>query len=204
LKRFEPGRSPALNCLSSLFLEIARAMLEDQFIELIEPLMHTSGSVVEIGEEFHQPSLDVLRYYRRAVRVSWVPLLGKALSVVTVVRQPVDIDASQAGHERFLIRLAMAVNGRFPPWQGLVIGLTALILTPEPIGPGDDAMLRDVLGVKLRRMRVVPFGLIRINLGQEAIALAINSSPDGLFTEPTLLGDALCDRFRRYVPLIGS
>ena len=96
----------------------------------------------------------------------------------------------------------MAANGRFPPWHGLVIGLTALVLTPEPIGPGDDAMLREVLGVKLGRMRVVPFGLIRVNLGQEAIALAINSSPDGLFTEPTLVADALCEQFRRYVPLV--
>ena len=38
-------------------------------------------------------------------------------------------------------------------------------------------MLREVLAVKLGRMRVVPFGLIRINLGQEAMALAINSGP---------------------------
>jgi hypothetical protein len=51
-------------------------------------------------------------------------------------------------------------------------------------------------------MRVVPFGLIRINLGQEAIALAINSSPDELFPEPGRLADALCEQFRRYVPLI--
>ena len=107
---------------------------------------------------------------------------------MAIVRQPVDIDGSTAGQSRFLTRLAMAANGRFPPWRGLVIGLTALVLTPEPIGPGDDAILREVLGVKLGRMRVVPFGLIRVNLGQEAIALAINSSPDGLFTEPTLAG----------------
>ncbi len=121
---------------------------------------------------------------------------------MAVVRQPVDIDGSKAGYERFLTRLAMAANGRFPPWRGLVIGLTALVLTPEPIGPGDDAMLREVLDVKLRRMRVVPFGLIRINLGQEAMALAVNSSPDDLFTEPSRLADALCEHFRRYVPLI--
>ena len=63
-----------------------------------------------------------------------------------------------------------------------------MVLTPEPIGPSDDAILRDVLEVKLKRMRVVPFGLIRVNLGQEAIALAIHSSPDGLFPEPMLLG----------------
>ena len=96
----------------------------------------------------------------------------------------------------------MAANGRFPPWQGLVIGLTAMIVTPEPIAPADDAMLRQVLDLKLRRMRVVPFGLIRINLGQEAIAMAINDSPDGLFPEPTRLADALCEHFRRFVPLI--
>jgi hypothetical protein len=188
--------------LSSLFLENASAMLEDQFIELIDPLIRAGGAVFEDGEEFREPPLDVLRYYRRSLRLSRVPFIGKALSVVMVVRQAVDIDGSKAGYERFLARLSMAVNGRFPPWKGLVIGLTALVLTPEPIAPGDDTMLRDVLSVKLRRMRVVPFGLIRVNLGQEAIALAINPSPDGLFTEPALLADALCDQFRRYVPLI--
>jgi hypothetical protein len=177
-------------------------MLEDQFIDLIDPLIRAGGSVLEIGEEFREPPLDVLRYYRRIVPLSWVPIFGKAHSVVAVVRQPVDIDGSKAAQERFLTRLAMAVNGRFPPWRGLVIGLTAVVLTPEPIGPGDDAMLRDVLVVKLRRMRVVPFGLFRVNLGHEAIAMAINSGPDGLFTEPALLADAFCDHFRRYVPLI--
>jgi hypothetical protein len=177
-------------------------MIEDRFIELIEPILHEGGSVCEPGEEFREPPLDILRYYRRSERLSRVPFLGKALGVVTVARQPVDIDGSQTGYERLQTRLAMAVNGRFPPWHGLVIGLTSLVLTPEPIGPGDDAMLRQVLNLKLRRMRVVPFGMIRINLGQEAIALAINSGPDGLFPEPGRLADALCEQFRRYVPLV--
>jgi hypothetical protein len=177
-------------------------MLEDQFIELIDPLLRAGGTALEDGEEFREPPLAVLRYYRRRVVLSWLPIVGKAHSVVAVVRQPVDIDGSKASQSRFLTRLAMAANGRFPPRKGLVIGLTALVLTPEPIGPGDDAMLREVLGAKLGRMRVVPFGLIRINLGQEAMALAVNSSPDGLFTEPTLVADALCEHFRRYVPLI--
>jgi hypothetical protein len=177
-------------------------MLEDRLIELIEPVLREIGSVLEPGEEFRQPPLEVLRYYRRKVRMSRVPILGRALGVVMVVRQPVDVDGSRVGYQRLLARLAMAANGRFPPWRGLVIGLTAIVLTPEPIGPGDDAMLRQVLDMKLRRMRVVPFGLIRINLGQEAIALAINSSPDELFPEPGRLADVLCEHFRRYVPLI--
>ena len=119
-----------------------------------------------------------------------------------LVRQPVDLDGSRAGYERLLARMAMAANGRFPPWKGLVIGLTAIVLTPEPIGPGDDAMLRQVLDVKLQRMRAVPFGLFRINLGQEALSMAINASPDGLFPEPGRLADAMCEHFRRFVPLI--
>ncbi len=177
-------------------------MIEDQVIELIEPLLQAGGAVLEDGEEFREPPLEVLRYYRRAVRLNWIPIVGNALSVVMVVRQPVDIEGSRTGYERLLTRLGMAVNGRFPPWRNLAIGLTALVLTPEPIGPGDDAMLQDVLGIKLRRMRVVPFGLMRVNLGQEAVALALNSSPDALFTESVRLADALCDRFRRFVPLI--
>jgi hypothetical protein len=177
-------------------------MLEDQLIELIDPLLLSRGSVLEVGEEFSEPPLSVLRYYRRRVSLSGLPILGKANSVVAIVRQPVDIDGTKAGLTRFMTRLAMAANGRFPPWRGLVIGLTVLLLTPEPIDPADDATLREVLAIKLGRMRVVPFGLIRINLGQEAIALAVSSSPEELFTEPTTLADMLCEQFRRYVPLI--
>jgi hypothetical protein len=177
-------------------------MIEDQFIELIDPILKAGNSALEDGEEFREPPLNVLRYYRRVVRLNWVPTLGSALSVVALVRQAVDIDGSKAGYERFLIRIASAANGRFPPWRGLTIGLTAIALTPEPIGPGDDAMLRQVLDRKLRRMRVVPFGLIRINLGQEAMAMAVNSSPDNLFDESTRLADALTLHLRRFVPLI--
>ncbi len=177
-------------------------MVEDRFIELIEPVLRELGSVREAGESFREPPLDVLGYYPRRVRLGRLPVIGRALGVVMVVRQPVDIEGTRAGYHRLLTRMAMAANGRFPPWRGLVLGLTAILLTPEPIGPGDDALLRQVLDVKLRRMRVVPFGLLRINLGQEAIALAINSSPNQLFPEPTRLADVLCEHFRRYVPLI--
>jgi hypothetical protein len=175
-------------------------MVEDRLIELIEPVVRQLGSVREAGESFPEPPLDVLGYYPRRVRLGWVPFFGRALGVVMVARQPVDVEATQAGYHRLLTRLAMAANGRFPPWQGLVVGLTAVVLTPDPIEPGDESMLRRVLDAKLRRMRVVPFGLMRVNLGQEALALAINSSPDGLFPEPARLADLLCEHLRRYVP----
>jgi hypothetical protein len=39
-------------------------------------------------------------------------------------------------------------------------------------------------------------------MGQEALAFAINDSPDHLFSEPQQLADRLCDHLRRFVPLI--
>lgn len=90
-------------------------MLEDHLIELIEPVLRETGSVLEPGEEFRRPPLEVLRYYRRKVRWSRVPFLGRALGVVMVARQPVDLDGSRDGMQRLLARLAMAANGRFPP-----------------------------------------------------------------------------------------
>lgn len=181
-------------------------MIEDDFFAIIDPLLRPSGSIAEDGEDYREPPLDVLRYYRRPVRLHWIPWLGSALSVVAVVRQPIDIGLSVADYRRFLTRLGMAVNGRFPPWRkqgprGLVIGLTVVVLTPEPIGPGDDAILSQVLG-SLGRTRAVPFGVIRINLGQEAIAFALASSDDQLFPEPLLLADALTEHLRRFVPLM--
>ncbi len=177
-------------------------MIEDEFIELIDPVLIAAGSAWDVGEEFREPPLDVLRYYRRAARLGWLPFLARAQSVVSVVRQPVDIDSSREGYQRLVTRSAMAANTRFPPWKGLVLGLTIVVLTPEPIAAGDDAVLGEVLALRLRRMRVVPFGLLKINLGQEAMAMAIGSSPDDAFTEPVQLADVLCERFRRYVPLL--
>ena len=89
-------------------------MLIDQFNEVIDPVIRAGGLELEIGEEFREPPLDVLRYYHRSVSMSWVPIVGKAHSVVAIIQQPVDADGSKAGQERVLTRLAMAVNGRFP------------------------------------------------------------------------------------------
>ncbi|MGC8641766.1 MAG: hypothetical protein ACP5XB_18010 [Isosphaeraceae bacterium] len=176
-------------------------MIEERLYELTGPVLRPAGAVAEAGEEFRDPALDVRRYYRRAVRWNAVPLLGRGLSVVAVARQPLDVAFSVAGYEELLRRLASAVSSRFPPWQGTVIGLTSLVFTAEPIGPGDEATLERALGVSLRKFRIIPFGLLRINLGQEAIAWALRSSPDQLFPEPVRLADALGEHLRRFVPL---
>jgi hypothetical protein len=177
-------------------------MIEDDFIDLVEPVLQQAGSKFQGGEEFRHPPLDVLRYYHRTVRLGRIPILSRAQSVVLFARQPVDLDGSRASYERLLTRLAMASNGRFPPWKGLSIGLNAIVLTPEPIAPGDDDMLRTVLGIKLRKMRTVSLGIFRINLGQEAMALAMHTDPVGAFTEGGILAELLCERFRRFVPLL--
>ena len=100
----------------------------------------------------------------------------------------------------------MAAHGRYPPWprgRGLVLGLTAIVVTPEPIGPDEDAALGCVLS-RPNQSRIVPLGLIRLNLGQEVMSFALSPTPGDLFPEPAALADALSEVFRRHVPLLPS
>jgi hypothetical protein len=197
-----PTRILLLPINSTYPLESSPKVIDDRLFQLIDLSLQAIGSTEEVGEEYRKPLLDVLRYYRRGVRWSGIPVLGKGQSVVAVVRQPIDVGLSVSSYTELLIRLAGAVSSRFPPWKGLVVGLTVVVLTPEPIGPGDDAVLSQVLAVPLRRFRVVPFGVFRVNLGQEAVSFALKASPDQLFREPERLADALSEHLRRFVPLI--
>jgi hypothetical protein len=179
-------------------------MLEDQLWELIDATLSPLGFQVEPGEEFTSPPLDVLRYYARSVRLHWFPGLGRARGVVAVARQPVDVGSQAGDSSRFLERVTMAVNGRFAPGlaSGLgPVGLTIVALTPEPIAPEDDTRLAETLKQRTRS-RVIPLGILRLNLGQEAMALGLSGGPDGLFPEPIALADAFTTRFRRFVPLL--
>ena len=69
-------------------------MIEDRLFQIIDPLLQAMGSTDEVGEEYRQPLLDVLRYYRRGVRWSGIPVLGKGQSVVAAVAQPIDVSLS--------------------------------------------------------------------------------------------------------------
>jgi hypothetical protein len=177
------------------------AVLEAQLLDLIDPVLRAAGSKSESGAVFQPAPLEILRLYRRTVRWSPIPLLGRAASVVAVVRQPLDIELSDAGYSRLLIRLAHAASSRISVWDGVAIGLTALIVTSEPLDAGDDAVLGRVLAAPLRRYRVVPIGLLRVNLGQEATAFTMKASPGEIFAEPALLADVLSTHLRRFVPL---
>lgn len=179
-------------------------MLEEDLFAIVSAALGTLGAEADDGEEFRDPPLDILRYYHRALRLHWVPLLGRAQSVVAIARQPVDLGFSVEGCRELLRRLAMAANGRYPPWNragGLALGLTAIVVAPEPIRPEDDAVLRTAC-TDAPRARAVPLGLIRLNLAQEAMAFAISSGPADLFPEPATLADALTPHFRRFVPLL--
>ena len=178
-------------------------MIEDDLYAIVDPVLAGLKAAEEDGEEYRDPPLDVLRYHRRPVGLHWLPWLGRGWSVTAVVRQPIDVGLKD-GYPKFLDRLSRAVHSRFPPgrdgrWG--TVGLTAIVLTPEPIGPADDDALAKVLAPKART-RVVPLGLIRLNLGQEAMAMALTTSPDGLFPEPAAIADALTPKFRRFVSLI--
>jgi hypothetical protein len=183
-------------------------MTEADLFDLIDPVLAELGSKSEDGEEFREPALDILRYYRKPVRLHWFPVLGQALSIVAVVRQPFDLAGTAEGHRAMLIRLSLAANGRFPfaPWRAageraVALAMTVIQLTPEPIGPEDDATLQAAFE-KIPKRRAVPLGILRVNLGQEAMAFAISGGPGNLFPEAVALADALTPRLRRYVPLI--
>ena len=179
-------------------------MIEDDLFALLDSVLNPLGAIAEDGDESRSPPLEILRYYVRPVRVSSLPILGRGLGVVAVARQPVDVSLGQAGYRPLIERLAIAVNTRFPPirnGRGLTLGMTAVIATPEPIGPEDDAILAGILG-PVPRCRAVPLGIIRVNLGQEAVSLSLKRGPKGLFPEGEAIADALSSRLRRFLPLM--
>ena len=179
-------------------------MTDDDLFALLDPTLAPLGFRLEDGEEFATPRLDILRYHVRPVRLHWTPLLGRSQAVVAVVRQPVDLAGTEAGAKTLIDRVSRAASTRFPPGRTLGYGgiaLTTLILTPEPIKIEDDATLAAGLRFSARS-RVVPLALIRLNLGQEAMAFALSSGPPGLFPEPLALTDALTEKFRRFVPFL--
>ncbi len=179
-------------------------MIEEDLYDKIEPVLKRAGMTVDDGEEYREPQIDILRYYQRPIRLHWVPVLGMGRSVLAVVRQPIDIGIAADGYSKLLRRLAMAAHGRYPPWptgRGLVLGLTAIVLTPEPIRPEDDEALDRVLNA-WKRSRVVPLGLFRLNLGQQAMAHTLAQAPSDLFPELNDLANTLAESFRRFVPLL--
>lgn len=177
---------------------------EDELVSVLENALIAHGSRADIGEEFQRPELDVLRYFWKRVRLNRLPFVGHALSLVAVVRQPADLPATRAGSLALIGRIGAAINGRYPPWSrhsGLSVGLTVVIVSREPIAPGDEETLGSVLnGSRTLRSRAQPLAIVRVHLEDEAMAIALGAGPDGLFPEPKAVADALTPRLGRHLP----
>ena len=52
-------------------------MLLDELEDLLSAVLEPLGSTAEAGEDYAIPPLMVRRYYRRPVRVHWLPILGR-------------------------------------------------------------------------------------------------------------------------------
>jgi hypothetical protein len=174
----------------------------DDLLGRIDAALRPLAPAVEPAESYETPRLDVVRSYSRPVRLSWVPLIGRALSVVTVARQPADLGASADDTAALLDRVATVANRRYPPWRGLSLCLCVMIVATEPVRPEDDAALASALDRDLARQRAVPLAIFRVNPDQEALAYALRPGPGGLFPDGSHIADALTACLRRFVPLV--
>ncbi len=96
-------------------------MSDDELLARIDGLLRPLGVIPGVGEEYRAPALDILRYYARGVRLSRMPLLGRALSVVSVARQPPDLALDAAGGPRLIDRLRARSRDAIP--RGAVPGV---------------------------------------------------------------------------------
>ncbi len=178
-------------------------MLEDDFLENWQKWLEEQGWKHEEGEEYRDPALDILGMGVKNIRLSRIPLFGRGLAVVAICRHPFDLSSDSSGLKQWTDRLAKAVNGRFPPWKvkrpGAIL-LIAVQLTPEPIKDADEERLKSVLG-HWTGTRVVPAALVRINLGQGAMASILAEGLPRDLPEIGRLLDGWSAKFQRFVPM---
>ena len=179
-------------------------MTEDNLRDWLDSSMRDLGCVFEPGNEQQSPPLEVLGYYVRRVRLSWLPILGQGLGVVAVCRMPSDLSGSVAAYRPLISRISELVNSRFPPirkGRGITLGLTTIVLTDDTISTDEDSRLAHVLEPVLRT-RVVPLAIFVVNIEQDTFASSLKRGPEGLFPEPEAIADNLASKFRRYLPLV--
>lgn len=174
-------------------------MLEDDLLALAESALRPLALTWRDGFELIRPEpLTILRLASRPVRLHWLPYLGRARGVTLIARQPTDVDVAREGDALLLRRLALAAEHVTPLRVAPSVVFTAVVLSPRPVDPDDEARIATALAAH-RTGRAVPLGLFRVNPGQEAVAFALRRGPAGLFPEPDALADACCERLRRFV-----
>ena len=179
-------------------------MIENDLCATIEEVLKQLDRKREIGAELSDPPLEILGYYQGAERLGAVPWFGRGLSATVVARQPLALSfKNRDDYRRFIRQLAFATRGRFSPWKwtrGPALTLAVVVLTAEPIEAEDDQILAEILNRNERRAAAVT-GIIRLNLAQEAMAVALKQPPGDRFADAALIAESLSTRFRRFVPL---
>jgi hypothetical protein len=170
-------------------------------LRLVDTALAPGAMLAHEGQAYQKPRLDVIRHYTRRVRTSWLPLVGRALSLVAVVEHPDDLTLDASGCRTLLERVGTVMSARHSPFEGLSLAISTLVVTQNPIEPDDDPMLAKGL-VPQPRLRMVPLALFKINLSDTTMAQSYRAGPGDLFPEPALLSDVLCRSLRRYVPFL--
>ncbi|MBI1322723.1 hypothetical protein GC170_06010 [bacterium] len=178
-------------------------MTEDDFLSTWSTWQKAHSWSPDPGEVYAEPPLEILGYATKPVRLSRVPVFGRGLAVVAITRHPVDLMSDAVGLQAWVERIGKAVNGLHPPWKsrrpGAVL-LTAVQLTPEPIRGEDEERFKAALG-HWTGTRVVPAAIVRINLGQHAMA---SMMAEGLPRDMPELGELIdiwAGDFHRFVPM---
>ncbi len=176
-------------------------MTEAELLERLGSVLTPLGCERSDGREYLEPSLSECAVFARGVRLGRLPVFGRGLSVVSVVEVPEGFDLRPDGLAELNRRAGHAVCDRFPPYRGLSIGLTTVLVGSEAVAPDDDRRLAEVLQ-GIAPTRVVPLGLFLLDLERGQMAGALRRGPEGLYPEPEAVHDALVDDFGRFLPLV--
>lgn len=176
-------------------------MTEAEILTRLETVLTPLGCQRAPGYEYTEPVLSELAVFSRGVRLSRVPILGRGLSVVSLIALPDEAALTAEALAEWYRRSGRAVCHRFPPYRGASVGLTTVLVGTTPVRPDDDRRLADVLQAA-SEARVVALGLFLLDLDSAQMAGALRRGPDGLYPEPEAVHDALVEDFGRFLPLV--
>jgi hypothetical protein len=179
---------------------------DHELIECIEGGLRAVSLDRLPGDRYEDPELDVLLYLKRSLRLSGLPVIGRGLGIIGLIREPSDLQVETfEGASRIMTRATRAISTRFPPIRnghGLAILSCLLITTSRPIAPHTETHLETLLDRQSKTQRAVVLGCFVVNPEQLVMAQAVRRASGFDYPEPVLLADALAPRFRRYVPLM--
>ncbi len=170
-------------------------------IDVLDTALNDPSRTLGAGVVGDDPSVEILRFYARSVRLSAIPWFGKGLSLVAVAREPDDLRGVKGGLRTLLERAASAAGVRYPPRKGLSLALSLVVVLQGEVAPELSQQLGQML-TDMPRFRCVPLALVALDLRAETMAMALRRGPAGLYSEPEVVIDALTPHFRQFLPLV--